>query len=213
LESLTNRGFRWRLFDLTTDLAVPVAAAIVEGHSPVGPIVAFGSACHPSRERACLKALVEAAHCRMYVKSIVRERPRWRAGRRFQHVTSFADHARFYSSHPEQRRPLDWWWAGTRSSCWQVRDGEPSRQPDWFRQQAIRMASAGYEPFVIDLTSPDIADLGLHVARVVVPGLQPLHGHHAWRHLGGSRLRQLGRVFGPAAKQPWRFNPYPHPCP
>jgi ribosomal protein S12 methylthiotransferase accessory factor len=212
-ETLTRRGFRWRLFDLTTDLDAPVAAAIVEGHSPVGPIVAFGSACHPSPARACLKALVEAAHCRMYVKSILRERPTWRAGRRFRNVTNFAEHARFYSSHPEQRRPLDWWWAGTRSTRWQMTKPDSAAPLEWIRLQSIRMAAAGCEPFVVDVTSPDVAELGMHVARVVAPGLQPLHGHHAWRHMGGQRLRQLGRVFGSAAKQPWWFNAYPHPCP
>ena len=66
---------------------------------------------------------------------------------------------------------------------------------------------------VVDLTPPDVAPLGLHVARVLVPGLQPLHGNHAWQHLSGPRLRQLATVFGPDVNQPWRWNPYPHPCP
>jgi ribosomal protein S12 methylthiotransferase accessory factor len=209
--SLTERGFCWRLLDLTTDVGVPVAAAIIEGHSPVGWIVAFGSACHPHPARACLKALVEAAHCRMYVKSLVREQPRGQAGRRFQNVTSFADHARFYTSHPEHRQPLDWMCSGTRTVRWELQGADPDG--NWLCQQAARLAEAGYEPFAVDLEPPDVAGLGLHVARVLVPGLHPLHGHHGWRHLGGRRLRELRRVFGPWVKQPWRYNRYPHPCP
>jgi ribosomal protein S12 methylthiotransferase accessory factor len=214
METLTERGFRWRLFDLTTDLAVPVAAAIVVGRSPVGPIVAFGSACHPGRERALRKALIEAAHCRMYVKSLLRSEPGWRAGRRFENVTSFAAHGRFYTTHPEHRAAIDRWWrARAAAATERSAAGAAVSDAAWIERISRQLAGEGLEVLAVDLTTPDVEDLGLAVARVLVPGLQPLHGNHAWPHLGGARLRELSRVFGAGTRTPERWNRYPHPCP
>jgi ribosomal protein S12 methylthiotransferase accessory factor len=74
---------------------------------------------------------------------------------------------------------------------------------------AIRMR--GYEPLVAQLTTPDLRELGLHVVRVLIPGLQPLHGNHAWPHLGGARLKRLSSVFGGKVALGASINPFPHP--
>lgn len=198
IERLRRGGFRFGLFDLTTDLGLPVIAAVIEGHSPLGWIVSFGSAAACDPDRALLKALVEAAHCRMYVKSLLREQPLWRAGKRLEHVTSFADHARFYTVHAERRAAIDHWW-------------NTPHEVEWTQLSAGRPDFPGYEVLAVDITTPDVQDLGQCVARVVVPGLQPLHGHHAWPHLGGQRLLELKQIFGSHVCQPRNFNPWPHP--
>jgi ribosomal protein S12 methylthiotransferase accessory factor len=207
---LEERGFRWRAFDLTTDLGVPVVAALIEGHSPVGNVVSFGSAAHARREEALTKALVEAAHCRIYVKSLLRAEPGWRAGRQFERVRTFADHARLYSSHPELRPALERWWRTPRAVLWPPH-GEAV--PAGLEEYTARLARSGLEVLVVELTTPDVAELGLAVVRVLVPGLQPLHGNHAWPHLGGARLREPSRVFGPEVRRSRRGIRYPHPCP
>jgi hypothetical protein len=43
------------------------------------------------------------------------------------------------------------------------------------------------------------------VVRVLVPGLQPLHGHHGYPFLGGS-------LWAPRSAEEWRAVP-PHPFP
>lgn len=76
---------------------------------------------------------------------------------------------------------------------------------------------AGLDVIACDLTTPDIAALGLRVVRVVVPGMHPLFMGHRNRALGGRRLREAlalaGRRSGrrPGPGQP--DNPYPHPFP
>ena len=209
VDCIERRGLQWSLFDLTTDLGVPVAGALVEGHSAVGWIVAAGSACHPDPTRAMLKALVEAAHCRMYVKSLLRTLPNWNAGRRFCNVTCFADHARLYSVYPQLWRPLDRWRRSRRTRRWVAMD--VSTDGAGLNDLVQQLAASGYETYALDLTLPDIAPLELSVARVIVPGLQPLHGNHAWPHLGGQRLAQWPRVFGSQSRRPLRWNRFPHP--
>jgi ribosomal protein S12 methylthiotransferase accessory factor len=212
---LDSMRFRWVILELTTEFRVPVFAALLVGHSAVGLIVSCGSACHTDPRQAMTKALIEAAHCRMFVKSLTRETPGWRCGKRFENVVSFADHARLYTTHPEHARALAAWWHASEKVEMLLGDDSLRRNEESTESQlgqvVRRLVRGGYEPFAVDLTSPDILPLGLHVARVIVPGLQPLHGNHEWPHLGGPRLRRLRHIFGPRARQPWRWNPWPHP--
>lgn len=211
VRNLDQMRFRWTVLEATTAFRVPTFVALVEGHSPVGSIVSCGSACHPEPLRAMTKALVEAVHCRLFVKSLCRETPNWDCGRGFANVTNFADHARLYSSHPEHRRALEFWWNAQERPIAEPFAIESGSAESRLADIVGRLVRQGAEPFAFDLTSPDIGSLGLHVARVVIPGLQPLHGNHHWPHLGGSRLRRLRQVFCADARQPWRWNSWPHP--
>ena len=57
------------------------------------------------------------------------------------------------------------------------------------------------------MTPPALSQEGLdwHVIRVVVPGLQPLHGSHRLAHLGGD-------LWAPRGLNEWASHP-PHPFP
>ena len=56
------------------------------------------------------------------------------------------------------------------------------------------IAQAGHEVIAVDLTTPDLAEAGFSVVRILVPGLIPLHSVHDLPYLGIARLREL----------PWR---------
>lgn len=62
------------------------------------------------------------------------------------------------------------------------------------------LEEAGFEVFVVDLTTPDVALTGLTVLRVVVPGLVP-NFPAAFPFLGGRRLQDAGVWLG------WREQP------
>ncbi|RWP37988.1 YcaO-like family protein [Mesorhizobium sp.] len=51
----------------------------------------------------------------------------------------------------------------------------------------LGLAALGYDPIVVDLTTPDIADVGLTVVRVLVPGFIP-NAPSAFPYLGSPRL-------------------------
>jgi ribosomal protein S12 methylthiotransferase accessory factor len=77
------------------------------------------------------------------------------------------------------------------------------------------LTSKGFDVLVVDLTTRDVAEAGFRVARVLIPGLQPLHGDHRFRFLGGKRLYQVPRVLGypqecTTEESLW---PWPHPFP
>jgi ribosomal protein S12 methylthiotransferase accessory factor len=70
------------------------------------------------------------------------------------------------------------------------------------------------EAIACDLTTPDVARLGLRSVRVVVPGLHPLFMGHRNRALGGSRLYDVPARLGERGLAPGESdNPFPHPFP
>jgi ribosomal protein S12 methylthiotransferase accessory factor len=78
------------------------------------------------------------------------------------------------------------------------------------------LREAGKEVVVVDITTPDIRDVGLHVVRVLIPGLVPLHGNHSFQYLGAPRLHEIPYIMG-WDKQGWTpeagLNRMPHPFP
>jgi ribosomal protein S12 methylthiotransferase accessory factor len=75
------------------------------------------------------------------------------------------------------------------------------------------LAAKGHRPAYVELTTPDLVEYGVHVVRVIVPGLQPVHFGHGQERLGGERLYNLPHQLGLAdhARTEKDLNPCPHP--
>jgi ribosomal protein S12 methylthiotransferase accessory factor len=78
-----------------------------------------------------------------------------------------------------------------------------------------RVEAAGSSAYAVDVTSPDVAQLGLTVTRVVAPELCPLDVPHGARFLGGRRLFRAAFELGLAGAvlDEGSVNPDPHPFP
>jgi ribosomal protein S12 methylthiotransferase accessory factor len=166
----------WAL-DLTTDLGIPVVAAISARLDAPGEdiIYGFGSDFDPSV--AVAKALLETNQSLFAVFKAVpggsviyrTDRP---AVRRWFKSATRANQS--YLVPDPDRPPI------SRSQFdWCARDN----WRDDVLQCAQRLQDAGHEVFILDLTRPDVR---LPVTRVIVPGLC-----HFWRRFGTPRLYQV----------------------
>ena len=77
-----------------------------------------------------------------------------------------------------------------------LEDGATGSAVDDLRELATRIAATGHRPLLCDLTTPDVAELGLAVVRAVVPGYHPLVCGHRYRALGGRRLWEVPQRLG-----------------
>ena len=78
------------------------------------------------------------------------------------------------------------------------------------------LKAAGLEVIVVEITTPDIREIGMRVVRVLIPGMVPLHGVYKFPFLGSKRLAQfpmLGSSNQGNGHGPQDFNKYPHPFP
>lgn len=223
-------GYDVLLFDATNDFLVPAVIALVlcrDAASPA-PQAFFAASAHPDPRSAIRSALLEAAVNLMISVDLAREDPLRYNRDRLRRLLSDPrlvvtpdDHAALYSL-PQARQRLDFLTA----------DGDPplpwrDRWPDVADSQPGLMecltclvgqaAAAGMDVIVVDQTDPRLRErLGLHSAKVVVPGAIPLVFGHSYRRTRGlQRLLdvpcRLGRL--PARPDYAELPFYPHPFP
>jgi ribosomal protein S12 methylthiotransferase accessory factor len=204
-------GLDVHLVDLTTDVGCPVVLSVAEGFADTSPAVAVAAAAHPDATTAALKSLEELAHTRKYAAQVMDYLPAVPVDVERGHpdVDGQRTHLRYYCPQESKAAARFLWSSRSEVSVQQVAELGPAD----LSSLVARVAATGEDVVLVELTTPDIASLGLHVVRVVVPGFHPLHMGHANRCLGGQRLpRALSSRQGEELSSS-ADNPYPHPFP
>ena len=167
----------------------------LDGEDREGYCFSIGSACRETRTVSWEKSLLEAVHGRHYARYL-----KSLASPANACPTSFAEHAVYYTLHPKQLRATVLATTSPVADDPQANDVEPVAR-------LVERLGADRPVLFRSMTPPALAaeHLDWHVLRVVVPGLQPMHGHHAFPHLGGS-------LWSPRGLADWRAMP-PHPFP
>jgi ribosomal protein S12 methylthiotransferase accessory factor len=215
-ERFAQAGLRVEIMDITTDLGVPTVLTVALGDRPTSPAVAVAAATHPQPEVAINKSLEELAHTRKFARQVMDYTPPLPVDAAAEHpeVVDQKHHLRFYCPQPARRFAAFAWAAEEERPFSAMTPVLPD--PDGGQLVAVvaKVRAAGLDVISCDLTTPDIAELGLAVVRVVVPGLHPLFMGHRNRALGGRRLYEVPQRLGLRGIAPGEAdNPYPHPFP
>jgi ribosomal protein S12 methylthiotransferase accessory factor len=216
-------GLRVEIVDITTDIACPTLLTAAIGSASTSPALAVAAASDPSPLTALVKSLEELAHTRKYAAQLMDLTPPVSLDVAAGHpaVQTQREHLRVYCAQEalefarflwasDEARPLAELAVSPTTSAGAA-EGSDGTQLDAI---VASLVAAGLEPVACDLTTPDVADLGLSVMRVVVPGLHPLFMGHQNRALGGRRLAEVPAVLRGSGLAPAEGdNPYPHPFP
>jgi ribosomal protein S12 methylthiotransferase accessory factor len=192
---LLRPNLRYRCYRVATPFSAHVTIVTLEGEDREGYCFSAGSACRETRAASWEKAFLEAVQGRHYVRYL-----KAAGGGPRDVPTDFAGHAAWYSHHPEQLA-----YTVLHHPTPAVADAEDD-VAESFAALAERLGSE--RPVLYrHLTPPALGaeGLGWVVLRVLVPGLQPLHGHHGYPFLGGP-------LWGNRPLEDWRLVP-PHPFP
>ncbi len=194
-ERVSRPQLRYRFFRVNTPFSAHVTWTTVASDERAGFCFAIGSACRETREQSWSKSLLEALHGLAYVRHL-RETGDLPAGG--GPPASFQAHAAFYSARPEAL------WSTVFA---RPRAGTHGTQAVELLPALVERLGPGRPVLFRSLTPPSIAQLGegWTVLRVLVPGLQPLHGAHALAQLGGP-------LWGDRSLAQWEALP-PHPFP
>lgn len=213
-ESYARRGVAIELYRLPADHDIPVFVAIGFEDRPGGLAAVVGLGCDLSPARAAAGAILEVGQ----VRSPLRQRARQPASLERRdllvaepwRVAELEDHDLLYTD-PRMVSAFDFWRTGALAEqAWD----EPSADVETrLASVAGALAGIGARACICDLTTPDIAALGLHVVRAIIEDFQPIHFGEPEFRLGGRRLYELparlGFAAGPAARAD--LNPLPHP--
>jgi ribosomal protein S12 methylthiotransferase accessory factor len=193
-ERVVRPNLTYRCFRALSPFSDHVTIVTLEGEDREGYCFNIGSACRETRDASWTKSLLEAIHGRHYVRHLKR--------RMAEHEgipTTFAEHAVHYSLHPAELQATPLFRA--------ARTEDDDNTAIESIATLIERLGPSRPVLFRSMTPPALAaeNLGWHVLRVVVPGLQPLHGHQVFPHLGGP-------LWAPRTLADWNAVP-PHPFP
>jgi ribosomal protein S12 methylthiotransferase accessory factor len=202
---LRRSQVRQIFFDATTDLGVPTiySLQLTERHPRLGQYVSCSTELDPWT--AIAKAVREAAPART-VLQMPRAVP--------EEVADFVDleSGAIHLGRPERRDAFDFLLESPRRVALDELE-RPEVPADSWGQLAWLLECLrplGTDVVVVDLTPGELREAGLHVVKVVVPGLMPMSSMHRARFLGHPRLYQAARDLGqPIAEND--VNPDPQP--
>lgn len=217
-EWLDRPGYDYRIYDITNDLGVPTLYVILISPAPEGPLVhVVGAASRLDGHEALFKALLESVQGKPYVLHEIRREPEWRPAADFSDVNDFTRTCKLYTVAPQLQAHL----LGIADRV--TAHIRADDLPHWSTPGVLagigelvgRLAARDYEALVVDVTTPDIAGLGLSVVRVIAPELQQLHASRKLAFLGGKRLYEVPVSLGcrPAPPPERELSMYPHPFP
>ena len=190
-ERLCRPNLRYAAYRIDSPFAAHVTMATVEGADREGFCFSIGSSCRETRAESLTKSLIEAVQGRHYVRYLLANAP----PPNIEQPRTFAEHAVRYSLVPEQlaQTPLH----TATAAC------SASSEQDDIAAYAARLQP---RPILFRIMTPHALaeqDVGWFVVRVIIPGLQPMHGHHGLPLLGGP-------IWGERAIDDYRHIP-PHP--
>ncbi|MET3133253.1 ribosomal protein S12 methylthiotransferase accessory factor [Oxalobacteraceae bacterium GrIS 1.11] len=202
--ALENPNVQLHLWCIATDTGIPVIMAMAD--NPREGLMACGASAHPHLERAINKAVIESLHGAVWsrrIKDFGKPIPT------LEEIDNPTDHFSYYLD-PARRANLDFLFdnTGTVSSADLKREQE--QEPD-LPKMIAHLRHIGYRTLALDVTPADIASLGIVVAKVVVPGLQPLNFGLGLMSEDERRLRKIADVWGIAPFPV--LNNAPHPFP
>lgn len=220
-------GVEIQVYNATTDISIPVMIAIAidrpgEGvRSPVGnlpegargPAAVVGLGCHLNPAVALRKALLEV--CQIRAGEAVRRRQNVppRPIVNFTDVRAMDDHSALFAV-PEMLKELAFL---QNTPHMQRMEDLPNLAREDVRADLVRcvecLAAVNSQVVYTDVTTSDIAPLGLRVARVLATELQPIHFGYGQERLGGRRLFEVPHRLGYTTRDCTvaDLNPCPHP--
>jgi ribosomal protein S12 methylthiotransferase accessory factor len=206
-------GLEARCGVIELDLGAPVAIAMVRSTRLGDPALAVAAAANADPQRACRRALSELATNRLYVRHLLSEGDEELAQLSVDEVRDGRAHGLLFAR-PDMASEAAFWWERTET----LAPFEPEQSTSVYAQLFSLLNAvnrAGLEVLVVDLTPPEIRELGLRTVKVLVPGTYPMNFDSRWAQFGGDRITEAPVRAGLRSRPlPIRdLNRLPHPFP
>ncbi|MEU0008242.1 YcaO-like family protein [Streptomyces sp. NPDC006314] len=220
--------YRLTLLDATNDMGVPAVISLCryEGTHPDAPRTFLAAGAHHDPRVAIRSAVAEVVTnvqeaARRSVPGGPRDPERLRPMLDDPELVLDLDDHVGLNTLPDAQPRLDFLFAATNEAPWHERwPGTPEPVTDLtalLERTVERLATEGLEVIAVTQDEPGLRDrLGLHCAKVIVPGTLPMtFGHVNRRTAGLNRLlevpHRLGRTLRPPGRDELPLHPHPFP--
>ncbi|MDT7779124.1 MAG: ribosomal protein methylthiotransferase accessory factor [Acidobacteriota bacterium] len=209
MRRVERAGVRQIFFDATTDLGVATIYALqIAPNSPLYALLMAATRLRPSDTLS--KVIEEAAGSRFGLEKSLQQ-PLSFDVRDYRNFRRLTDGALFYGD-PANFKAFDFLFKGAGERRIEelpvLETGDPeanlARLVDIFRQRNLEL-------LVVDLTLPQVRDIGMYVVKVIAPQLVPLSPDYNARFTAMPRLYEAPARMGYPVKAPHELNPWPQP--
>ena len=212
---VNHRNVELHFFDITLDIPIPSVFAYMQRPCELGPTLSVSSVSRATAGACASKCLTEMAQFLPYARYLNTQLQDWSPSADFSDLTSFDHHCMLYVKRPELIEPAVKPYVDCREhvALSSMRSTQAPRTILGRITECVEALEArGLETIVVDITTPDIEDVGFKVVRVVVPGLVSMHGNENYPFFGVKRLQDMHqRMYGRPLDD--RMERLPHPFP
>jgi ribosomal protein S12 methylthiotransferase accessory factor len=184
LRRIQARGFVVMVCSLTYDLDVPCFLIV----ATKGDVLLYGSGCHPAPLQALTHAVTELSQSLRQLMDMPEPTV---VARSFFDVSSPSDHYGLFNRGPLHRafrQMLAQTLCRVDDRTWRTGEMAPMSDAHALASLIQMLVVRGWRPYCYDFTPPCLASCGVHVRRVIVPGLIPMHFGFSRLRLGCRRL-------------------------
>ena len=212
-QAFAPTGLGYTAIDTSAFFGIPAAIGVVHGAKGDRAAIGIGGGCAPSVGDAWRTSVAEAFAVHRWLRGLLAVSPP--PIDRLEDVRTLEDHTLFHGT-PDRAEELEFLEAsGDERSTTDV-PALPGDTPGEIVAEIVRRLSEQcVSVYAVDVTSPDVDELGLKVARVVAPQLCALDVFGAAPYRGGERLYRAAfeadLLDRPLAYD--ELNPLPHPYP
>ena len=215
VERYERTGGKVTMFDITTDVGVPTILSVLRHPSEEQPALVVAASTSLDPEEAVRKSLEELAHTRRYSQQINLLLPRLVVDApAHENVLGQISHLNFWCDHRNVHY-ADFLFASKKRLDFQELPNLSTGNARTDLGVIARAVEAtGHRVLLVDVTTPDVRELGFSVLRAIVPGFHPLALCFSYRVRGGHRLFHVPQKLGhKGITQESGENPIPHPYP
>lgn len=202
---LANSGLEQLYFDATTDIGVPTIYGLQlrPGHPTSAQFVNCSTGF--DAWESCGKIIRESAMGRSVLEH---QLPVPEDMRDFIAL----EHGAIFMGRAEQRPAFDFLTASHREKAIsQLQAGQPRQPAEQLKQLVERFRQLKMDVVMVDMTTDELRDAGLHVVRAVIPELLPMTSSYRARYLGHPRLLQQQQQLSEQTGRAVTINSWPQP--
>ncbi len=198
-----------RLATIELDHGLPLVVGISRSHVAGTAATTVSASASDHLYGAARGALKELVATRRLVRSLLEDAQGHLPRPLVEEVTRMGDQGLLYAR-PEMMHELDAWWHAEPSIDLPIApSGRPARERLWGVLGALTRTDL--EVYSVNITPPELAELGLCMTKTLVPGMYPMNFDSRYPHLGGPRLASMRRRLGLDDLEEFRTLPHPFP--
>lgn len=208
LIDIANR-YKMELYsvDITTDLGIPAVASIVIDRSGLSKAVSVGLKADFNVVKAIIGSINEAFHTRSWIRESYIQNPTIVTEKKLIKDSSMKNRGLLWYQTKSISR-LDFLFKNLKVKKVVSKNKKMSVQEQILILKDT-LAKKGYSIYYKDITADHIKSTQFKVAKVIIPGMQPVYLDEQFPSWGGDRLQSVPIALG--YKNNIEVNTYPHP--